>query len=116
MSKACSTVTRDGYEVPLIGIPQDATLEICDCCGDVMGLSKAVFTGRQVLCEKCSSEECMSETLHRTQWDIYESCLREGWTIAQGTLTLKRGDSVRVITPDGKSATATVEFEGNGLF
>lgn len=51
-----ATVTRDGYEVPLISIPADAVLETCDCCGDTIGLSKSVFSGRQILCAKCAKE------------------------------------------------------------
>lgn len=32
----------------------DSQLETCDCCGDIIGLSKSVFTGCQTLCEKCN--------------------------------------------------------------
>jgi hypothetical protein len=47
-------VSRDGFDVPLIGIPAEAALETCECCGEIIGLSKAVFTGTQVLCPKCA--------------------------------------------------------------
>jgi formylmethanofuran dehydrogenase subunit E len=50
-----ATVSRDGFEVPLIGIPVEATLETCDCCGETIGLSKSVFTGGQILCQKCNT-------------------------------------------------------------
>lgn len=49
-----ATVVREGFEVPLIGIPKEAILEICDCCGEIIGLSKSVFSGSQILCEKCN--------------------------------------------------------------
>lgn len=42
------------YKIPLIGIPPEAGLETCDCCGDTMGLSQSVFTGTQMLCPKCA--------------------------------------------------------------
>lgn len=41
------------YKIPLIGIPEEAGLETCDCCGDTIGLSYATFTGSQILCSKC---------------------------------------------------------------
>lgn len=47
-------VTRDGYEVPLIGIPPSAVADDCDCCGNPVGLSEAVFTGEQILCPNCA--------------------------------------------------------------
>lgn len=50
-----AAVQREGYKVPLIGVPADAVLEQCDCCGDTIGLSDATFTGKQVLCRKCLS-------------------------------------------------------------
>lgn len=52
-----ATVIRDGYEVPLIGIPPEAVLDECDCCGDTIGISKAVFTGNQILCPKCAADQ-----------------------------------------------------------
>ena len=48
-----ATVVRDGYIVPLIGIPDEAALEECDCCHNIIGLSQAHYVGPQVLCERC---------------------------------------------------------------
>ena len=42
------------YDIPLIGIPKEAGLEKCDCCGDIIGMSKSFFSGSQILCEKCN--------------------------------------------------------------
>lgn len=58
-----AAVSREGYQVPLIGIPADAVLETCDCCGDTIGLSDATFTGRQVLCRKCNTPNAAGERL-----------------------------------------------------
>lgn len=49
-------VTRDGFEVPLIGIPKDATEEKCEKCGASVHLSKSVFSGSQMLCPECAKE------------------------------------------------------------
>ena len=54
-SDSHAAVMREGYKVPLIGIPADSVMETCDCCGDTVGLSDATFTGRQVLCRKCNT-------------------------------------------------------------
>lgn len=48
-----ATVQREGYTVPLIGIPADAVLEECDCCHEKFGMAKLAFNGKQMLCEKC---------------------------------------------------------------
>lgn len=48
-----ATVTRDGYEVPLIGIAPEAILDICDCCGDIQPMRTMRWTGKQLLCKKC---------------------------------------------------------------
>lgn len=48
-----ATVQRDGYEVPLIGIPQDAVIDECDCCGMLVGLTAGYWTGEELLCERC---------------------------------------------------------------
>jgi len=48
-----ATVTRDGYEVPLIGIPAEATLQECDCCHDIFPLREVELTDRGILCKKC---------------------------------------------------------------
>ena len=47
-------VQREGYTVPLIGIPPAAVLEECDCCHELLGLSKLTWTGKQMLCAKCA--------------------------------------------------------------
>lgn len=57
-----ATVIRDGFEVPLIGIPPDAVLEECDLCGETIGISQATFTGSQVLCAKCVSAPAPAPT------------------------------------------------------
>lgn len=31
----------------------EAMTEVCDCCGEVIGLSTATVTGKQILCPKC---------------------------------------------------------------
>ena len=48
-----ATVTRDGYEVPLIGVPADAVLDTCDCCGDLFPLTSLEVTDGGVLCRRC---------------------------------------------------------------
>lgn len=48
-------VQRDGFMVPLIGVPESAVLETCDLCGDTIGLTGAVMNGSQVICQKCDS-------------------------------------------------------------
>lgn len=50
-----ATVVKDGYEVPLIGIPPDAVLETCDLCGNQYGMAELVLSGTQMLCKKCAS-------------------------------------------------------------
>jgi hypothetical protein len=51
-----ATVTRDGFTVPLIGIPKDATLQECDACHELFGLQQIQWTGAQMLCDKCGKE------------------------------------------------------------
>ena len=41
------------YTVPLIGIPKDAGLEECDCCGDLVPLWKIRWNGKVMQCNKC---------------------------------------------------------------
>lgn len=48
-------VVRDGFKVPLIGIPEEAVLETCDCCGEQIGFSESTFNGKQILCKKCAA-------------------------------------------------------------
>ena len=54
-------VQREGYSVPLIGIPPDAVLEKCDCCHEQLGLSKLKWDGKQMLCAKCESPNDRTE-------------------------------------------------------
>jgi hypothetical protein len=42
-----------GFSIPLIGIPKDAALEDCDCCGDAFYIGDVEWNGRQYLCKKC---------------------------------------------------------------
>jgi hypothetical protein len=46
---------RDGFTVPLTGIPADAVLDECDCCHELLGLSNLIWTGKQMLCAKCAN-------------------------------------------------------------
>ncbi len=48
-----ATVKREGFEVPLIGIPMASVLQECDCCHDEFSISDVRWTGRQMLCVKC---------------------------------------------------------------
>ena len=48
-------VQREGFMVPLIGIPPDAVLEECDCCHELLGLEALTWTGKQMLCAKCAT-------------------------------------------------------------
>jgi len=48
-----ATVQRDGFEVPLIGIPESAVMGECECCHDTLPISKLEFNGKQMLCPKC---------------------------------------------------------------
>ena len=55
--KRHATAHRDGHDVPLIGIPPEATLEECDLCHDRFPLREIEFNGRQNLCKKCRKEK-----------------------------------------------------------
>ena len=46
-------VVKDGYRVPLIGVPPAAVLEVCDCCGEEHPVTALRWTGKQMLCKKC---------------------------------------------------------------
>ena len=50
-------ITKDGFQVPLIGINPEAAIETCDCCHDVFGLLEIEYNGRQILCKKCRQDE-----------------------------------------------------------
>jgi len=51
-----ATAIRDGFKVPMIGIPEISILETCDLCGVEHDLQHIRFTGRQMLCDKCLFE------------------------------------------------------------
>lgn len=47
-------VDRDGFRVPLIGIPHDAVLQECDLCHNEFPLREIEMTDAgQCLCSKC---------------------------------------------------------------
>jgi hypothetical protein len=48
-----ATIQREGFTVPLIGIPMSSRIETCDCCHDEFSLDDVRWTGRQMLCKKC---------------------------------------------------------------
>jgi hypothetical protein len=48
-------VERDGFKVPLLGIPVTAVLQECDCCHNEFALRDVELVGPQVLCRKCRS-------------------------------------------------------------
>lgn len=50
-------VERDGFKVPLLGIPPDAVLQECELCHNEYPLRDVEMTATgQVLCVKCRSE------------------------------------------------------------
>jgi hypothetical protein len=49
------TVKIGEWTVPLIGVPETATLETCDLCGIELPLREIIFTGRQFLCGSCGA-------------------------------------------------------------
>lgn len=51
-----ATVTRDGYEVPLIGVPMRAVEDECQCCGDILLMRVMEVTDGGVLCPKCRKD------------------------------------------------------------
>ena len=44
------------YKIPLIGIPKEATLDICDLCGDTFSIRELEIVGKQLLCKKCKGK------------------------------------------------------------
>ena len=48
-----ATVEREGFRVPLIGIPPGAVLQECDCCHQEFPLKEVEYNGIQTLCRKC---------------------------------------------------------------
>lgn len=51
-----ATVKREGFEIPLIGIPKAAVLEECELCHDEFPLGEVEFNGIQMLCVKCRKQ------------------------------------------------------------
>jgi len=50
-------VERDGFKVPLLGIPPDAVLQECELCYNEYPLRDVEMTkSGQCLCRKCRSE------------------------------------------------------------
>lgn len=50
-----ATAQRDGYTVPMIGVPLQSQLETCDLCGELFGLREIVLVGTEFLCaRKCA--------------------------------------------------------------
>lgn len=52
-----ATVMRDGFEVPLIGIPEEAVMDTCDTCGVPIKLPEVYTDGDQFLCKKCAGND-----------------------------------------------------------
>lgn len=47
-------IQREGFRVPLIGVPCDAVLEECDLCHEEKGIMEIQFSDcGQLLCKKC---------------------------------------------------------------
>lgn len=46
-------VEREGFRVPLIGIPAAAVLQECDLCHDEFPLKEMELVGAQALCPRC---------------------------------------------------------------
>ena len=47
-------VEREGFKVPLLGIPPDAVLQECDLCHNEYSLRDVEMTDSgQILCKKC---------------------------------------------------------------
>lgn len=51
-----ATIVKDGYVVPLIGVPPAAVLETCDLCGNESAVTELTWTGQQMLCKKCQQK------------------------------------------------------------
>lgn len=54
---AHAIISVGGYEIPLIGIPTEAALEECDCCGQVFPFQQLEIIGKQLLCVRCKEGE-----------------------------------------------------------
>lgn len=46
-------VIRDGFKVPLIGIPETSVLQECAVCHDQFSIRDVELIGTQFLCSKC---------------------------------------------------------------
>lgn len=46
-------VEREGFRVPLIGIPPSAVLQECDLCHEEFPIREMEFSNGQMLCKKC---------------------------------------------------------------
>jgi hypothetical protein len=56
-----ATVPRDGFSVPIIGIPESATDERCDGCGDFFHLTIIKLWRGQFLCSYCLAKRLNHE-------------------------------------------------------
>lgn len=50
-------VLKDGFNVPLIGVPPTAVLETCDVCGNEYSIRDLSWNGKQMECAKCRSSD-----------------------------------------------------------
>jgi len=48
-------VNRDGYKVPLIGIPPEAVEEVCDCCGQTIQITDTAYVNGMMICIQCQN-------------------------------------------------------------
>ncbi len=53
-----ATIKLGDFTIPLIGIPETATLDTCDLCHDVFSIHDLEINeaGNQLLCPKCRYE------------------------------------------------------------
>ena len=52
-----ATVQRDGYQVPLIGVPKDAVTEMCWKCGKPTPIGEiSLEPDGNMVCPKCRSK------------------------------------------------------------
>lgn len=53
-----ATVEREGFTVPLIGIPADAVLDECECCHNVFPIRELMLNadGKAYYCLKCNAK------------------------------------------------------------
>lgn len=48
-----ATAIRDGFVVPLIGIPEDESQQKCESCGQSFDLLQIRFTDGRFVCDAC---------------------------------------------------------------